>query len=51
MQREKGFISDTSLNEITEGKNVKNKNKKHTEKKSDDTLPNISNINVNDIEC
>lgn len=48
MQREKGFIGDSVFSEITA---EKNKGEKITERELDDTLPNISNINVNDIEC
>lgn len=48
MQREKGFIGDSVFNEITA---EKDKGEKITERELDDTLPNISNINVNDIEC
>ncbi|MDU1308994.1 MAG: hypothetical protein E6936_16280 [Clostridium perfringens] len=51
MQREKGFIKEvmvTDNNDVLENNNKELFNKKEN---TEEQLPNISDINVNDIEC
>lgn len=51
MQREKGFIKEVTVNVDNNESGNKNEDLSEDKEKTNEQLPNISDINVNDIEC